>query len=66
MWHGVAVEEGAGGAPLLAGALGSLECRLVAEHAVGDHTLFVGEVEAVQSGAAAPPLVYHDGTYHSL
>ena len=66
MWHGIATEEGAGAAPLLAGALGSLECRLVAEHAVGDHTLFVGEVESVRPGASAPPLVYHDGTYRSL
>jgi len=66
MWHGIATEEGAGAAPLLAGALGSLECRLVAEHAVGDHTLFVGEVESVRLGASAPPLVYHDGTYRAL
>jgi len=66
MWHGIETDEGSGGAPLLAGALGSLECRLVSEHAVGDHTLFVGEVEAVRLGASAPPLVYHDGTYRTL
>jgi flavin reductase len=66
MWHGVATEEGAGGAPLLAGTLGSLECRLAGEHAVGDHTLFVGEVLSVRLGASAPPLVYHDGTYRLL
>lgn len=66
MWHGIATEQGGGDAPLLAGALGSLECRLVAEHAVGDHTLFVGEVESVRVGASAPPLVYHDGAYGAL
>lgn len=66
MWHGISTEEGSGGAPLIAGALGSLECRLVGEHAVGDHTLFVGEVESVRLGASAPPLVYHDGTYRDL
>ena len=66
MWHGIATEEGAGDAPLLAGALGTLECRLVAEHAAGDHTLFVGEVESVRLGASAPPLVYHDATYRDL
>ena len=66
MWHGVETEEGSAGAPLLAGALGSLECRLVGEHAAGDHTLFVGEVEAVRLGSSAPPLVYHDGNYRSL
>jgi flavin reductase (DIM6/NTAB) family NADH-FMN oxidoreductase RutF len=66
MWHGISTEEGSGGAPLIAGALGSLECRLAGEHAVGDHTLFVGEVESVRLGAAAPPLVHHDGTYRDL
>jgi flavin reductase len=63
MWHGVETEEGERGAPLLAGALGWLECRLVDEHATGDHTLFVGEVEAVRLGSPAPPLVYLDGSY---
>lgn len=66
MWQGIATEEGTGGAPLLAGALGSLECRLVAEHPVGDHSLFVGEVESVRLGTSAPPLVYHDGAYRTL
>jgi flavin reductase (DIM6/NTAB) family NADH-FMN oxidoreductase RutF len=66
MWNGIATEEGARGAPLLAGALGWLECRLAGELAVGDHTLFVGEVESVRLGAAAPPLVHHDGSYRSL
>jgi flavin reductase (DIM6/NTAB) family NADH-FMN oxidoreductase RutF len=67
MWHGIETEGGGGrGAPLLAGALGWVECRLVSEYEIGDHTLFVGEVEAVRLGASAPPLVYHDGTYRSL
>ena len=66
MWHGIETEEGARGTPLLAGALGSVECRLVSEHAVGDHTLFVGEVESVRLGASAPPLVYHLGGYRAL
>jgi flavin reductase (DIM6/NTAB) family NADH-FMN oxidoreductase RutF len=66
MWHGVDTEEGERGAPLLAGGLGWLECRLVAEHPVGDHTLFVGEVESVRLGSPAPPLVHHDGAYQTL
>ena len=66
MWHGVETEEGLRGAPLLAGALGWVECRLAAEHAAGDHTLFVGEVESVRLGAPAPPLVYVDGAYRTL
>ena len=59
MWSGVATEEGARGAPLLVGALGWLECRLASEHAAGDHSFFVGEVESARLGeprAAARPL----------
>jgi flavin reductase len=66
MWHGVETEEGDRGAPLLAGALGWIESRLVAEHEAGDHTLFVGEVESVRLGAHAPPLLYIEGTYRTL
>jgi flavin reductase (DIM6/NTAB) family NADH-FMN oxidoreductase RutF len=66
MWHGIATEEGARGAPLLVGALGWLECRTAAEHETGDHSFFVAEVEAVRLGEPAPPLVYHDGSYRAL
>ena len=44
MWHGVATEEGANGAPLLVGALGWLECAMREEVAAGTHTFFVCEV----------------------
>ncbi len=66
MWHGIATKEGAAGAPLLVGALGWLECRLWAEYAAGDHTLFVGEVLSVEVGEQAPPLVYHESSYRAL
>lgn len=66
LWRGIACREGTSGAPLLAGALGWLECRLAAEHAVGDHTLFVGEVLSAELGEAAPPLVHLDSGYRSL
>jgi flavin reductase (DIM6/NTAB) family NADH-FMN oxidoreductase RutF len=66
MWRDVATREGAVGAPLLAGALGWLECRLADEVATGDHTLFVGEVLAAELGEAAPPLVYVGSEYTSL
>lgn len=64
-WHGVAARPGAAGAPLLEGALGWLECRLEAEHAAGDHTLFVGEVLSVEAGEATDPLLYLDRRYVS-
>ena len=58
LWSGVAVRQGRLGAPLLEGALGWLECETRAEHAVGDHTLFVGEVVAAEAGSGARPLVH--------
>ena len=63
-WTGIAVRPGAEtGAPLLEGALGWLECRTTAELPVGDHTLFVGDVVAVEHGRPARPLVYVDRAY---
>jgi flavin reductase (DIM6/NTAB) family NADH-FMN oxidoreductase RutF len=66
LWHGIASREGAAGAPLLVGAIGWLECRLAAEHAVGDHTLFVGEVLSVELGENAPPLIHVESGFRSL
>jgi flavin reductase (DIM6/NTAB) family NADH-FMN oxidoreductase RutF len=63
-WHGIETREGA--APLIEGALGWLECRLSAEYETGDHTLFVGEVESVEAGVRAPPLVHVESGYRSL
>jgi flavin reductase len=54
------------GAPLLDGALGWLEARLVAEHATGDHTLFVGEVVAAELGGDGVPLVHVGGGFRPL
>jgi flavin reductase (DIM6/NTAB) family NADH-FMN oxidoreductase RutF len=63
MWHGVAAEPGATGAPLLVGALGWLECRLGEEVAAGTHTFFVCEVRRVEQGVDAPALVRVRGEY---
>jgi flavin reductase (DIM6/NTAB) family NADH-FMN oxidoreductase RutF len=66
MWRDVATAEGASGAPLLVGALGWLECRLADEHAVGTHTLFVGEVLLATSGEDAPPLLRLGGEFRAV
>jgi flavin reductase (DIM6/NTAB) family NADH-FMN oxidoreductase RutF len=66
MWHDIASREGAAGAPLLVGALGWLECRLIAEHETGDHTLFVGQVLSLELGEPAPPLVHVESEYRTL
>ena len=66
LWQGIETRNGSTAAPLLAGALGWIECRLADEHPVGDHTLFVGEVLAVEAGAPSPPLVHVGSGYRSL
>jgi len=65
-WHGVRTREGAAGAPLLEGALGWLDCRVVEEHGAGDHTLFVGEVLSAERGRGGAALVRVGGGYVSL
>ena len=64
LWAGVDVRAGARG-PLVDGAIGWLECLTVSEHDVGDHTIFVGQVESIELGHAAGGLVYSGGEYHS-
>ncbi len=63
LWIGIDVRDGSRG-PLVEGALGWLECRTVSEHEVGDHTVFVGEVESIETGASGEGLVYRGGEYH--
>jgi flavin reductase (DIM6/NTAB) family NADH-FMN oxidoreductase RutF len=43
--------------PLVEGCLANLECKVVAEYEVGDHTLFVGEIVAAHQGEHSDPLV---------
>ena len=57
-WTGIEAERGQLGAPLLAGALGWIECRLASEHELGDHTLFVGEVASARRGPGREALVH--------
>jgi flavin reductase len=66
LWTGIERRPGSLGVPLLEGALGWLECRIVAEHETGDHTLFVGEVAAVEHGPATLPLVHVGQDYRPL
>jgi flavin reductase len=66
LWAGVGTRGEPGDPPLLEGALGWLRCRPWAEYPAGDHTFFVGEVEAVAHGPAAAPLVYVEQEFRSL
>jgi flavin reductase (DIM6/NTAB) family NADH-FMN oxidoreductase RutF len=64
-FSGVSCHEGKTGLPLLDGALVTLECRIVEAHEAGDHTIFLGQVEAA-TVAGGQPLVYFHGAYHGL
>jgi flavin reductase (DIM6/NTAB) family NADH-FMN oxidoreductase RutF len=63
LWQGVATRQGELPEPLLDGALAWLECRVEAEHPVGDHALFVASVLSTELGREAPGLVYVHGAY---
>jgi 3-hydroxy-9,10-secoandrosta-1,3,5(10)-triene-9,17-dione monooxygenase reductase component len=53
------------GVPVLAGTVGSLECRTVHVYDGGDHTIYVGEVEAAEA-TEGNPLLYFRGAYRSV
>jgi flavin reductase (DIM6/NTAB) family NADH-FMN oxidoreductase RutF len=65
-WHGIEWHDGTTGAPLLDGALGWVEARVESELATGDHTFFVGAVEAVERGRDGPALVHVGQEYLPL
>jgi len=54
------------GAPIIAGCLAYLDCRVVAAYPGGDHTIFVGRVEQAEIGADAPPLLFFRGHYTTV
>lgn len=62
----VAHHRGASGVALIDCSLARLECRTVDTAAAGDHTVVVGEVDAVERSVPAAPLLYWDGDYRRL
>jgi flavin reductase (DIM6/NTAB) family NADH-FMN oxidoreductase RutF len=59
---GIDVDIGSGGVPLLRGCSARLECRVVSRVPGGDHTIYVGEVHAIDR-AERKPLVFGNGQY---
>ncbi|HLZ08050.1 MAG TPA: flavin reductase family protein [Chloroflexota bacterium] len=57
---------GACGAPLVDGAVATIECRLVARYPGGDHEIFVGEVIDAAILADDLPLLFHRGRFPRL
>jgi flavin reductase (DIM6/NTAB) family NADH-FMN oxidoreductase RutF len=50
---------------LLEDALATIECRIVERHSGGDHTIFVGAVDAAATRDGFP-LLYFTGQYGRL
>lgn len=64
-FDGVASRRAPAGSALLAGATAHLECRVVARHPGGDHTIIVGEV-TYATASERPPLVHLRGRYRAV
>ena len=67
-FEGIGYKPGMLGLPILADALASLECTTIHAYPGGDHTIFVGRIEAGASrdGDGAEPLLYYRGRYRQL
>jgi flavin reductase (DIM6/NTAB) family NADH-FMN oxidoreductase RutF len=64
-FDGVGFTEGVTGSPLLTGSVATIECRVAHTYPGGDHTIFVGEVEAT-GVTEGKPLLYFRSGYNEL
>lgn len=64
-FDGTAYSRGSSGAAVLTGVAAHLECSLTHRFEGGDHTIFVGRVEAAES-SDLHPLLYYRGGYARL
>jgi flavin reductase (DIM6/NTAB) family NADH-FMN oxidoreductase RutF len=56
----------AGDTPLFAHANATIAAKVVARHACGDHSLFVGHIFALRHSGSLAPIVLHTGRLASL
>jgi flavin reductase (DIM6/NTAB) family NADH-FMN oxidoreductase RutF len=65
--EGIALHTARTGAPLLRDCLAWLDCLLVDQHEGGDHTIFVGRVEAAGPGRSmGSPLLWCESGYRAI
>jgi flavin reductase (DIM6/NTAB) family NADH-FMN oxidoreductase RutF len=64
-FDGIGFARGVSGVAILDDVLGYLECKRVAVHPGGDHSIYVGEVEVARSKEGRP-LLYYRGGYAQL
>ena len=65
-FEGVPYHVKATGAPILEDSLAWYDCRVMATHDGGDHTLFIGQVEAIGLDEGRKPLLYFANRYVRL
>lgn len=67
-FEGVGYHKSALGLPVLEGALAAFECTIVHAYPGGDHTIFVGQVEALDAHGdhGREPLLYYRGRFGRL
>ena len=58
----VEITPGTLGAPMIAGALASIDCRLHSLHAAGDHDILIGRGLNIEA-APGDPLIYCQGRF---
>jgi len=63
--EGEAYRKAETGAPILSDCLAWVDCSLEAVYDGGDHTIFLGRVQAA-GHSEGRPLLYYDGAYHKL
>jgi flavin reductase (DIM6/NTAB) family NADH-FMN oxidoreductase RutF len=59
-WH-----RGENNVPLLDGAIGTIECKIVNSYEGGDHTIYLGEIVSAKA-TEDRPLLFFKGKYHRL
>ena len=65
-WSGVSYRAGAGQSPVLDGTSAFLECAVHSAVDGGDHTIFIGRVQAAGANDDISPLLYCRGSYAKL
>ena len=62
-FRGIGWRPAPSGAPILAGVLAWIDCRLEAEHDGGDHVLVLGRVRELDVAHEGGPLIFYRGGY---
>jgi flavin reductase (DIM6/NTAB) family NADH-FMN oxidoreductase RutF len=65
-FDGVSHGRSPGGLPLLDDVLAWVECSIERVIELGDHSLVVGAVRALECTSEGAPLIFHRGGYHRL